>query len=121
VVSIEAYGRHVCILRMLLVLSSFPRSKRETWFLVDFAAHPPHVFARPPHVFVPVLRACRLPLHAFAPVLRACRFCFDCATCPPYVFVPALLAYLFLEATAQDTQTLIPALRILYRVGLLLD
>jgi hypothetical protein len=44
VVSRSAYGRHVCILRMLWVLSPFPRSKRETRLLVDCAAPPPHVF-----------------------------------------------------------------------------
>ena len=64
----DVYGRHVCILRMLWVLSSFPH---------------------PPHVFVPVLRARRLPLHAFA---------------------PALLAHLLLEGVVQDVQILIPFL-----------
>ncbi len=43
-VSREVCGRHVCILRMLWVLSSFPRSERETPLLVDFVARPPHVF-----------------------------------------------------------------------------
>jgi hypothetical protein len=44
VVSREMYGRHVCILQMLWVLSSFLRSERETPLLVDFVARPPHVF-----------------------------------------------------------------------------
>jgi hypothetical protein len=57
VVSREVCGRHVCILRMLWVLSSFPRSERETRLLVDFAA-------RLPHVFVPVLPSPRLSLPA---------------------------------------------------------
>ncbi|KAH8745086.1 hypothetical protein F5882DRAFT_423333 [Hyaloscypha sp. PMI_1271] len=64
------YGRHVCILRILWVLFSFP-------LLFEFAAHPPHVVApvlrarrlpfesaaRAPHVFVPVLPSRRLPAH----------------------------------------------------------
>jgi hypothetical protein len=54
---------------MLSVVSSFPRSEHETRLLVDFVAHPLHVFVRPPHVFVPVLLARRLPLHVFALVL----------------------------------------------------
>ena len=82
-VSREAYGRYVCILRMLCVSSSFPRFERETLLLVyaialvlparqllvDYAAPPPHVVAplppcpwllfdfatRPPHGVVPIL------------------------------------------------------------------
>ena len=63
-VSREVYGRHVYILRMLWVLSSFSRSERETRLRVDFAV-------RPPHVFVPVPPSHRLPLHVVAPVLPA--------------------------------------------------
>ena len=44
-VSREVYGRHVCIVRMLWVSSSFPRSEGETRLLVDFAARPRHVVA----------------------------------------------------------------------------
>jgi hypothetical protein len=77
VVSREVHGRHVCILRMLWFLSSFPRSERETPLLVDFVTRPPHVFlllvdfaARPQHVVAPVLPA-RLLLVDFAALPEA--------------------------------------------------
>ncbi len=92
-VSREVYGRRVCILRMLWVLSSFPRSERETRLLVDFAA-------RPPHIFVLVLRACWLL---------------------PHVFAPALLAHPLLEAVAQDEQTLIPSSRTFCRSTVVIE
>ena len=81
-VSREVYGRHVCILRMLSVLSSFPRSERETRLLVDFAARSPHVFARPLRAVAPVLPFRRLPLHAFAPVPPARLLLVDFAALP---------------------------------------
>jgi hypothetical protein len=49
------YGKYVCILRMLCVLSSFPRSKLETLL--------------PPHAVALVLPFRRLPGRVFAPVL----------------------------------------------------
>jgi hypothetical protein len=75
-------------------LSFFPRSERETLFLVDFVARPPHVFlllvdfaARPQHV------AAR-PQHVVAPVLPARLLLVDFATLP--------------EAIALDAQNLSP-------------
>jgi hypothetical protein len=85
-VSREIYSKHVYILQILCVLFSFPLAERETRLLVDFAAHPLHVF-------VLVLHARQLPLHAFA---------------------PALLVHLLLGVVEQDAQTLIPLLRTFY-------
>ena len=82
-VSREVYSRHVYILRILWVLSSFPRSERETRLLVDFTT-------RPLYVFVPALPSRRLPLHVVAPVLPARLLLVDFAARPPHVFVLAL-------------------------------
>jgi hypothetical protein len=114
VVSREAYGRYVCILRTLCVLSSFPQS-------VDFVA--PRLHASAPvlpfhrlhaRVFAPVQPDRLLPARVFATVLPFHRL-------PVRVFAPVQPAHLLLEAAARDARNQIPALRTFCRCGLVIE
>ena len=133
-VSREVYGRYVCIPRMLCVLSSFPRSERETLLLVlavapvlparqllvDYAARPPHVVA--PVLPCPLLLfdfAARPP-HVVAPVLPCPLLLFDFAARPPHGVVPVLAFRWLLEAASQDAQNPIPVWRTFCRYGFIL-